>query len=396
MLTFKRAVAIIAIIAVFGGGSLGIGLSIGFAVGRHYTVTGAAEPEALRAEPAAAEQQPLMPAFSFADQHVEALPIEVRVSDITGVVQTVSRSVVSINIEVPSNNRFFGRVYNPGSGSGIIFAEDEDFLYIATNNHVVYRASRIGVSFDDENEVEAVFIGGDWYADLAVISVLRSDVLGKDYDIAVFGDSDEMLVGDEVVAIGNPMGGGQTATRGIVSAVNRQITVDGRTLDVLQTDAAINPGNSGGALANIHGKVIGINTAKAISFHIEGMGYAIPSNEALAILEQLLEEGTTPRPFLGVTTMQINEDTRRMHALPSIGLMVRYVQPGSPADEGGIQEFDLIVGYNQNPVVTIDDLLYGLNQSGVGGAATLQIYRNGPAGMEQIEVSVTIGDINAR
>ena len=413
MTTFKRIVAVVAIITVLGGGSLGVGLSIGFAIGQFYATnandssgassTGASSTIDIidnypQLSPLAGEHtgEPSDSPFSFADQYTETLPIEIRVSDITGVVQTVSGSVVSINIEIPANNNFFGRTYNPGSGSGIIFAEDENFVYIATNNHVVYRATRIGVSFDDENEVEANSIGGDWYSDLAVISVPRSALEDKDFHVAVFGDSDKMLVGDEVVAIGNPMGGGQTATRGIISAINRQITVDGRTLDVLQTDAAINPGNSGGALANIRGEVIGINTAKAISFHIEGMGYAIPSNQARAILEQLLEDGTTPRPFLGVTTMQISEDTRRIYAMPSVGLIITFVQPGSPAYEGGLRELDLIIGYNNSPVENIDDLLYGLNQSGVGGSAVIQIYRNSPIGMESVEVTVTIGDANAR
>ena len=389
MITFKRAAAIVSIVAILGGGSLGLGLSAGFAIGRHYT-----------APAPAAHYQPMMEeeqiSFTFADQHAETLPIEVRVSDITNVVQTVSGSVVSINIEVPSGNRFFGNVYNPGSGSGIIFAEDENFVYIATNNHVVYHAARIGVSLDDEYEMDAALIGGDWYADLAVISVPRSALAGKDYHVAAFGDSDQMLVGDEVVAIGNPMGGGQTATRGIISAVNRQITVDGRTLDVLQTDAAINPGNSGGALANIRGEIIGINTAKAISFHIEGMGYAIPSNEARAILEQLLEKGTTPRPYLGIEALSINENMRRIYALPSVGVMVMMVQPGSPAEEGGVLELDLIVGFNSIPIHSMDDLAGAISESSIGDVVTLQIYRNGLNGLEPAEVMLTIGDANAR
>lgn len=392
MITFKRLLAIVAIIAVFGGGSLGVGLSVGFALGRHYT----APVQEVQYRPALQAEETT--AFAFADQQAQALPIEVRVSDITGVVRTVSGSVVSINIEVPSSNPFFGRsTYNPGSGSGIIFAEDDDFIYIATNNHVVYRAARIGVSLDDEYDITAVMIGGDWDADLAVLSVPRESLEGKEFHIAVFGDSSLMEVGDEVVAIGNPMGGGQTATRGIVSAINRQITVDGRTLNVVQTDAAINPGNSGGALANIRGEIIGINTAKAISFHIEGMGYAIPSNEALEILNQLLKEGTTPRPWLGVGVWPISEDFRRLYALPSAGLIIELpVAPGTPAAEAGLMQWDLIVGFNGAPTMTRDDLLDALTQSRVGEEVTIQIYRNSPDGFRPTEVFVTIGDYNSR
>jgi len=391
MLSFKRVIAIIAVMAILGGGSLGLGLSVGFVLGRHYVsaAPAAEDPFALSSQEAA-EQEPV--AFAFADQYAETLPIEVRVSDITGVVQAISGSVVSINIMVPSGSRFLP-TYNPGSGSGIIFAADDDFIYIATNNHVVENAQSIAISLDDEYEVEATFIRGDWDADLAVISVPRESLAHKEYHIAVFGDSDKMRVGDEVIAIGNPMGQGQTATRGIVSAINREITVDGRTLNVLQTDAAINPGNSGGALANISGEVIGINTAKAISFHIEGMGYAIPSNEALEILEQLLKEGTSPRPHMGVTVMQITQRVREMYALPAVGAMIRGVQPGSAADEAGLREWDLIVGFNDKVIETVEELLASISGSEVGEEIRLRIYRYGA---EPMDVELVIGDANAR
>jgi serine protease Do len=286
------------------------------------------------------------------------------------------------------------RVYRPGSGSGIIFAEDENFVYIATNNHVVDGAARITISLDDVYEMEATYLGGDFDADLAVIAVPRSAIEVKEYYLAVFGDSDEMLVGDEVVAIGNPMGHGQTATRGIVSAVNRQIHVDGRTLNVIQTDAAINPGNSGGALANINGEVIGINTAKAISSLVEGMGYAIPSNEALIILERLLEDGTSPRPYLGLRyPREIDERAREMFSLPSTGVLVMDVEANSPADEAGLMEMDLIVGFNQWRITSMLDLVEALSQSFVGEVVTLQIYRSG---VEPMITTVVIGDANAR
>ena len=385
---FKRVIAIIAILAVFGGGSLGMGLGVGFAIGRHYieSITTVNEPP-----PIPIEEEPV--AFLFADQETERLPIEVRVSDITSVVRKVSDSVVSINIVVPAGGGIFGPRYHPGSGSGIIFAEDEEFVYIATNNHVVERATTIYISLDDEYQVEAVMIDGDRLQDLAVLSVPRSALEGKQYKIAVFGDSDQMQVGDEVVAIGNPMGEGQTATRGIISAMNRQITVDGRTLNVLQTDAAINPGNSGGALANIRGEVIGINTAKAISFNIEGMGYAIPSNEALMILERLLEDATTPSPYLGVTLMNVDENHRRMHALPSVGTLVRAVEQHSPADHAGLQIGDLIVGFNDITIETMTDLAAAISNSDIGETIILHIYRRG---IHPMSIAAVIGDANAR
>ena len=390
MTTFKRIIAIIAIITILGGGSLGLGLGLGIYLGRNHGQANA--PEVVVIEPTVAIED-YQTSFLFAEQDIEYLPVEVRVSDITNVVQTVRGSVVSINLEVASTDRFLRPVYSPGSGSGIIFEEDENFIYIATNYHVVFNASRISISLDDEYEIEASFLGGDRDADLALISVPRSALNGKEYKIAIFGDSDNLHVGDEVVAIGNPMGQGQTATRGIISALDRQITVDGRTLRVLQTDAAINPGNSGGALANIRGEVIGINTAKAMSSLIEGMGYAIPSNDALTILERILEDGTTPRPHLGIEPRLVDERVRDMFALPSVGVMIRYVFPGTAAYQAGLQEFDLIVAFNNQPIETIEDLAAALRQSSVGERVVLHLYRNG---IYPIDVEVVIGDANVR
>ncbi|MCL2398553.1 MAG: trypsin-like peptidase domain-containing protein [Defluviitaleaceae bacterium] len=386
MKTFKRLVVVVAIISILGGGSLGLGLSIGFNLGRIQVPSTANVNyyQQLEGDPIA---------FLFEEQDTETIPLDVRVSNITGVVQAVSGSVVSINIEVPTTNRFRQQTYHPGSGSGIIFSKDENFVYIATNNHVVDHAARIYISLDDEYQVEATFIGGDWHADLAVVSVPRSALAGKEYHVATFGDSDSMLAGDEVVAIGNPMGAGQIATRGIISAINRQITVDGRTLNVLQTDAAINPGNSGGALANINGEVIGINTAKAISFYIEGMGYAIPSNEALDILKLLLEEGTTPRPYLGIALSQVDERMKQMFALPAIGVMITGVETNSAAEQAGLEQGDLVVGFNQINIETAQDLANAISQSSVGEVITLSIYRRG---IQPMDITVIVGDANAR
>ena len=384
MKKFLKAAAVTVIAAVVGGSSLGLGLAAGLNIGRHPMFASAPSPTEEYAE----EQAP----FLFTEQEVETLPLEVRVSDITGVIRTLANSVVSINIDMRGMDRFAQPIYMPGSGSGIIFASDDDRVYIATNNHVVENAYRISISLDDENEIEAVFVGGDRDADLAVLSVARSDLDGKEYTLAVFGNSDELLVGDEVVAIGNPMGAGQTATRGIISAVNRQITIDGRTLNVLQTDAAINPGNSGGALANIHGEVIGINTAKAIAAHIEGMGYALPSNEAQIILEQLLIDGTTPRPHMGIIPRHVDENQRDLFSLPAVGVLVTGVAPGSAAEEAGLEEGDLIVGFNELVIETIPDLAEALADSEVGQTVVITLYRRG---IQLMTIDVTLGDANA-
>ena len=391
MTNFKRVIVIAAIIGILGGGSLGLGFGLGYALGGNRTAQNYETSLETTSLVYDADEQET--SFLFAEQEVELVPLDIQISDITSVVQTVSGSVVSINLEVAATDRFFRQVYSPGSGSGIIFGEDDNFVYIATNYHVVYNAIRIMISLDDEYEIEATFLGGDRDADLALISVPIEALYGKEYKIAMFGDSDAMLVGDEVVAIGNPMGHGQTATRGIISALNREITVDGRNLNVLQTDAAINPGNSGGALANIRGEVIGINTAKAISSLIEGMGYAIPSNDALVILNLILEEGTISRPHLGIEPRHIDERARDMFALPSVGVMVRSVLPGTAAYSAGLQEFDLIVRFNDITIRDIPDLAEALAQSSVGDRVVLHLYRNG---IYPMDVEIVLGDANAR
>jgi len=354
--------------------TLWAGLGIGFWVGSRVT--------------APAPQTQTAP-FFFADHLPEVLPVDVDVSDITQVVQTVSASVVSIHFSNPVPPMFAARFNHIGSGSGILFAADENYVYIATNSHVVENAVNILIRLDDQHRIPAVMVGGDRQSDLAVISVPQAALDGKEWQLAVFGDSSLLQTGDEVVAIGNALGEGQTATHGIISATNRRIAVDGLVLDVLQTDAAINPGNSGGALANIHGEVIGINTAKAISREIEGMGYAIPSNDALEILEFLLFRYTIPRPFLGIHSVEINEQFRHSYRLPSLGVMVRYVEAGAPA-VGVLEAGDLIVAFDGQTITTLETLAEALTASQVGDTVTLRVYRRG----QYTEVAVTLGNAN--
>jgi len=388
---FKRVVTILAIVVVLGGGSLGVGFGAGYAIGRRYN-----EAMASPAQPttnispfttvAAGEESN---AFAFADLQPEILPIEVHVSNITEVVRNASPAVVSIHFNTRRRNLF--GAYPPGSGSGVIFAEDENFIYIATNNHVVYGMQNLTISLDDYTRVEATMVNGDRASDLAIVSVSRDALVDKHFTIATFGDSDLMQVGDEVVALGNALGDGQTATYGIISATGREITVDGLTLRVLQTDAAINPGNSGGALVNMRSEVIGINVAKAIAANVEGMGYAIPSNVALEILNFLLEDHTAPQPFLGVYSATITEADRANFNLPSLGVLIRGVEEGSPAYSAGLRVNDLLVGFNNKTIESTQDLQAALAESTVGERVQLHIYRRG----YRITLTAIIGNRNA-
>ena len=225
-------------------------------------------------------------------------------TDVSSVVDEVMPSIVAItNTGTVTYNSFFGKKsqQSQSCGSGIIVSEDDDYLYIATNNHVVADSEELTVQFDDDSVVKAEIRGTDPDDDLAVVRVKKSD-LGKDtysnIKIATIGDSDSVAVGSPAIAIGNALGYGQSVTTGIVSALNRTVTTQdsqtGETVtnnNLIQTDAAINPGNSGGALLNENGEVIGINSVKYSSTEVEGIGYAIPMSVAKPIIESLIQDG---------------------------------------------------------------------------------------------------------
>jgi serine protease Do len=221
------------------------------------------------------------------------------------VIENLSKAVVSIDTEIRTTSNYFG--FGMGAyasaGSGIIIYEDSSDVYIATNNHVIENAKKVTISLDDSTKVPASYVGSDINEDVAVIKVSKTNMIAagiEDYAIATFANSDNLKVGQDVVAIGNSAGEGKSATKGIISAINKEITVEGKTLNVLQTDAAINPGNSGGALVNMQSEVVGINTAKYSSSYsasegsVEGMGYAIPSNTVKRLVETMIQASSDP------------------------------------------------------------------------------------------------------
>ena len=291
-------------------------------------------------------------------------------------------------------NWFGGTRVAEGAGSGFIFAADDKAVYIATNNHVIENVQAVSISLDDDESVEATIVGRDTDSDLAVLTVPKTvmDSLNVPYKAAKTGDSDSTAVGDSVVAIGNAMGEGQTATSGIISATNREITVDNRTLAVMQTDAAINRGNSGGPLVNADGEVIGINTAKLYASGVEGMGYSLPINEAMKILNDLLSDGIIEKPFIGITYLPIDEAVKDVWNLPSLGVIIRSVTEGGPAHEAGLAERDIIVALNEKTIITDGDLRNALSESKVGDTVKIAVYR----GDERMEFTVKIGNMNER
>ena len=272
--------------------------------------------------------------------------------------------------------------WSTGTGSGVIMTEDGTIM---TNAHVVSGAQSITVRVMDGTEYEATLLGMDEKTDLAVIKI---DATGL--TPAEFGDSSSIVQGEIAVAIGNPLGLAfeGSVTQGIISAVSREIEVDGRTMTYIQTDAAINPGNSGGALVNSSGQVIGINSVKVSSSDVEGLGFAIPISVALPIAEQLTTYGyVTGRPSIGIGGEDVTDYMVYYYRIPR-GVLVGLVTPDSGAEAGGVEVGDVIVGLNGVSVSSMDELTNEKDKFSPGDTVTLTVYRSG----EYVELDVVLGE----
>lgn len=314
------------------------------------------------------------------------------------IVKKVKPSVVSVSTTVTGTAKYFGKYTVPyeseGAGSGVIFYSDDSKVAIATNNHVIEGASSIFVTFEGNISVSAKVIGTKSESDLAVLSVSWDDLKAAGITsvaTATFGDSDALEVGEYVIAIGNAMGMGLSATDGIISMKEQTINVDGNSLKVLQTSAAINSGNSGGALVNSKGEVIGINTAKYNSSMAEGMGYAIPSNYIKPIVEELLESGTQPKPYIGITGTSITEENASLYKLP-VGALIMEVAENGPAANAGLQVGDVITQYDGKTVMDMDTLVELVNGTEIGKTVDVHAVRDG---QKSIDLKIKIGDKNA-
>lgn len=319
-------------------------------------------------------------------------------SNVASVVNEVMPSVVSITSTIQSSNYYgFGTQESEGAGSGFIVAKTKDNLMIATNNHVVSDATSLTVGFVDDTTVKATVVGTDSSADLAVISVKIKDIkdsTASKIKVATLGSSDDLKVGEEVVAIGNALGYGQSVTTGVVSAKNREVSLTDGTMNLLQTDAAINPGNSGGVLINMDGQVVGINNAKLEDTSVEGMGYAIPITTAKTILTDLMNANsvsTKDAAFLGVVGRDINESYSSALGIPS-GIYVSQVVSGSPAEKAGISAGDVITKFEGNNVSTMSGLKEKLALKKANTKVKITFKRANQSGTyEEKTVTVTLG-----
>lgn len=373
------------LLVFLGCATLGAGLGVGYAVMQHLL------PESNNVQPSANNN------VTTLRLNPAAIPINPQDPSFVDVIPKVKDSVVSISVVNQVDRSFGGPREIPGAGSGFIFYSDGEYAFIGTNNHVIENAHSITISLDDNEDVPARIVGTDRYSDLAVLAVSIDYLNEKNvpFTIAGLGDSDKMRMGDTVVAIGNSMGEGQIVTKGIISATDLQITIEdpgmriSLTLDVMQTDAAVNRGNSGGPLVNQHGEVIGVITAKLFGANIEGMGYALPINDAGKILKELMESGSVRQPWIGIVHFPINAETRDIFNLPSTGMLIREVMTDSPAYSAGLEVNDLIAHFGDRHITSTDDLRAALSASRPGDTVILGVYRNN----ERMDIELVLGSV---
>lgn len=319
---------------------------------------------------------------------VIVLSTEAKEITVPEIVKKAKPSVVGISSKFGENS--------VGTGTGIIISADG---YIVTNAHVVQSqldgkrtpASSVTVVLADKTEFPAQVVGADSRTDLAVVKI---DGKGKKFTAAEFGDSGKLAEGELAVAIGNPLGFELygSASCGIISALDRTITVDEYSMTLIQTDAAINPGNSGGPLLNSCGQVVGINSSKIISDHAEGLGFAIPITSAKPVIEDLIENGyVTGRPSIGISGEDVGEENARYYDLPE-GVYVRFIEKNSAADKAGLAVGDIIVAAEGEPVKTMSELNIIKERFGAGDAMIVTVCR----GEEHIDIKLVLSEENGR
>ena len=350
-------------------------------------------------------------ALTKADNKVEATSTSSNyvATDVSDIVSSVMPSIVAItNVSETEYQSFWGgmpQTYESTScGSGIIVSQDDNYLYVATNNHVVNGANSLTVTFNDESTVSAEVKGTVPSTDLAVIRValssIESDTMNN-IKVATLGDSDSLKVGNSCIAIGNALGYGQSVTVGYISALNRQVSVSDSesdtsyTADLIQTDAAINPGNSGGALLNMNGEVVGINSAKLASTEVEGIGYAIAISDVTDTLENLMNEETRDKVdnhgVLGITVRSVDSEVSEAYGVPE-GVLVRDVTEGGAADKAGIEAKTIITKFAGKVVTTKEQLVDFLSYYEPGEDVELTIEVPDGKGYKEETVTVTLGE----
>ena len=332
----------------------------------------------------------------------------------TQAVDKVKNAVVSvITYSANSQNSLFGSAETDtdtnteqvsSEGSGVIYKKEGNFAYLVTNTHVINGAKKVDIRLADGTKVPGEIVGSDTYSDIAVVKIAADKVT----TVAEFGDSDQLTVGETAIAIGSPLGSeyANTVTQGIVSSLNRNVSLkseDGQAISTkaIQTDTAINPGNSGGPLINIQGQVIGITSSKIATnggTSVEGLGFAIPSNDAINIIKQLEKNGKVTRPALGIQMVNLSNlsstDLQRLNVPSSVtaGVVVRSVQTSMPAN-GHLQKYDVITKVDDKAISSTTELQSALYSHSIGDSMTITYYRNGKEETTTIKLDKSTSDL---
>ena len=321
-------------------------------------------------------------------------------SGVSTVADNVLPSIVAIDVTVTeTSSDVFGRTYSQdstGSGSGIIVAQDSNYLYIATNNHVVSDATKVSVKFNDDSVYDATVKGTDSDSDLAVVEIPMKKISSKtlkNIKVATLGNSDDVKVGNQAIAIGNALGYGTSVTVGYISAKDREVSAEDVTMKLLQTDAAINPGNSGGALVDSSGAVIGINSAKYADEEVEGMGFAIPISTAVPIINDIIKSETVSEDeqgYLGIKGTDVSEEYAKYYNMPQ-GVYVSEVSSDSPAQNGGMKKGDIIVKFAGKEISTMTGLQEKLSNTKAGTKVKIVVKRSDNGEYKEKTLTVTLG-----
>ena len=332
----------------------------------------------------------------------------------TQAVDKVKDAVVSvITYSANSQNSLFGSAETDtdtnteqvsSEGSGVIYKKEGNFAYLVTNTHVINSAKKVDIRLADGTKVPGEIVGSDTYSDIAVVKIAADKVT----TVAEFGDSDQLTVGETAIAIGSPLGSeyANTVTQGIVSSLNRNVSLkseDGQAISTkaIQTDTAINPGNSGGPLINIQGQVIGITSSKIATnggTSVEGLGFAIPSNDAINIINQLEKNGKVTRPALGIQMVNLSNlsssDLQRLNVPSSVtaGVVVRSVITSMPAN-GHLQQYDVITKVDDKAISSTTELQSALYSHSIGDSMTITYYRNGKEETTTIKLDKSTSDL---
>ncbi|SJZ58274.1 S1C family serine protease [Garciella nitratireducens] len=381
--SFKQIVILVLIASFIGGTAIGAGYQLA-----GYIISGNLKGEMQ-------QQSSLEENVNKNSSNKNTTPISQSNLTTQEIVKKVGPSVVSITSKVMTQDWFRNPSIQEGMGSGVIFQIDDKGVFILTNNHVIANSDELTVTFENNLQVKGEVVGVDEDSDLAVIKINKKNIpnaLEGKIQVAEFGDSDKLTVGEKAIAIGNPLGYDDTVTVGVISALDRELQIADQNIKLIQTDAAINPGNSGGALVNNQGQVIGINTAKIADTEVEGIGFAIPINSAKPIIQELLKQGYVSRPYLGVMIKDIDEETSQIYKLP-VGVLVVEVVENSAADKAGLQPGDVIIEIDGEKILSAEELTQKISNKKVGDKIHLIAVRNGD---ENKEFTITLKEKNAQ